>query len=324
MSQVIIPPVALAIILPAYNEEATIAAVIEDFYRKRPDAFIVVVDNNSRDNTNALARQTLQALGARGIVLLERKQGKANAVRRAFRDIDAEIYVMADADNTYRASELDKLLAPVLAGEADMVVGDRHADGDYAKENKRPLHEFGNGLVRGIINTMFGTHLGDILSGYRVFSRRFVKTYPILVRGFELETDLTLHALDKNLTLVELPISYFDRPEGSVSKLNTVRDGMRVLYTIMHIVRHNRPLVFFGGLAAIMAVLGLLAGIPAILDYIRYDYVYHLPLAVLASTFELVALLLLVAGLILDSISRFHRVDFELRLLGWKPRDAQG
>lgn len=308
-------PVRIAVVLPAYNEAQTIAAVIEDFYKACPEAEIVVVDNNSKDDTAALATAALTRLGANGRVLSERVQGKANAIRRAFHTVDADVYVMADADCTYKGADLARLMAPVLCGEADMVVDDRHAAGDYAKENKRPLHGFGNSLVRNIINGVFRANLGDILSGYRVFSRRFVKTYPILVRGFELETDLTLHALDKRLAIVELPITYADRPAGSVSKLNTLRDGVRVLNTVVHIMRHNRPLMFFGALAAVCAGLGIIAGIPAILDYIRFSYVYHLPLAVLASSLELVALLLLVAGLILDSISRFHRIEFELRLL---------
>ncbi len=307
----------VAIVIPAYNEEQTIAAVINDFHRARPDARIVVVDNNSKDATSKYTKEAFSALGISGVLIHEKRQGKANAIRRAFHEIEADCYVMVDADSTYSASSLEALLAPVLRGEADMVVGDRHAQGDYAKENNRPFHDFGNKLVRKLINYIFSAELNDILSGYRVFSRRFVKSYPILIRGFELETDLTLHALDKRLAIVELPTPYADRPAGSQSKLNTFRDGMRVIYTIFHIMRHNRPLSFFSGLSAFTAVVGLVAGMPAILDYLNHSHVYHIPLAILASALELVALLLLTTGLILDSIARFHRIDFELRLLSW-------
>ena len=235
------------IILPAYNEEQTIAATIEDFHRALPKAAVYVVNNRSTDATESIAREALSRLGCKGDVINERRPGKGNAVRRAFLEIDADIYVLADADLTYPAEQVHELIAPVINGEADMVVGDRHSAGHYAAENKRALHGFGNRLVRDLINRLFYANLADIMSGYRVFSRRFVKSYPILVEGFEIETDMTLHALDKRFRIVEIPINYRDRPAGSFSKLNTLRDGAKVINTITQILRYYRPLAFFGG-----------------------------------------------------------------------------
>ena len=222
---------------------------------------------------------------------------------------------MADADITYPASEVRKLIYPIASGEADMVVGDRHTDGHYDAENKRALHGFGNKMVRDLVNNMFNAKLADIMSGYRVLSRRFVKNYPILVEGFELETDMTLHALDKRFRIIEIPIQYKDRPAGSFSKLSTIRDGMRVLWTIGNILRYYRPLTFFGGAAIVFALLGLLAGIAPIKDWVLHHYIYHLPLAVLSASLEVVAFILMAIGLILDSITHQDRRTFERELL---------
>lgn len=234
-------PVTVAVVLPAYNEELTIEATIRAFHDALPEAAVWVINNRSSDATESIARATLSALGCLGGVLNEARKGKGNAVRRAFLEIDADIYVLADADLTYPAERARDLMAPVIEGHADMVVGDRHSAGHYAAENKRALHGFGNRLVRNLVNRLFNADLADIMSGYRVFSRRFVKNYPILVEGFEIETDLTLHALDKRFRIVEMPVEYRDRPEGSLSKLNTVSDGARVLFVIMQILRHYRP-----------------------------------------------------------------------------------
>ena len=304
-----------AIILPAYNEELTVGATIEDFHKELPSAAIWVVNNRSSDATQQRAEETLQRLGCKGGVINESRPGKGNAVRRALLDIDADIYVLADADMTYPASDIHALLKPVMNGEADMVVGDRHSQGKYAEENKRALHGFGNRLVRDLVNGLFGAKLADIMSGYRVFNRRFVKSYPILVEGFEIETDMTLHALDKRFRIVEIPSNYRDRPDGSFSKLNTVKDGIRVLSTIWNILRYYRPLWFFGGAAVLVALLGLVAAVPVANDWIREQYIHHVPLAILATGLELVAVVLGSIGLILDSITQQDRRRFELELL---------
>lgn len=306
----------VAVVLPAYNEEQTIAATIEDFHRALPDAAVWVINNRSSDTTEQVARATLSRLGCAGGVINEKRPGKGNAVRRAFLDIDADIYILADADMTYPAAQAHQLMAPIISGEADMVVGDRHSSGHYAAENKRALHGFGNRLVRDLVNKLFGANLADIMSGYRVFTRRFVKNYPILVEGFEIETDLTLHALDKRFRIVEIPVDYRDRPAGSFSKLNTLRDGARVLNTIGNILRYYRPLVFFGGAAAVFFVLGLIAGLPVIAEWMTTQYISHVPLAILATGFEIVAIVLAAIGLILDSITHQDRRNFERELLG--------
>jgi len=309
---------SVAVILPAYNEAQTIQAVIEAFHRVLPEAAIVVVDNASADNTGGLARQAIQRLGCRGRVLEEQAKGKANAIRRAFLDVEADVFLMADADMTYPADQARELLAPVLEGRCDMVVGDRISRGHYAQENKRPAHEFGNRLVLNLINRLFKASLNDVLSGYRAMNRRFVKTYPVLVNGFELETDLTLYALEGRFRIMEVPVRYQDRPAGSVSKLNTVRDGARVINAIVQIARHHRPLRFFGGLGLILFLLGLVAGYVPLDDYLTSRFVYHLPLAVLAVGLELSALLSVATGLILSTIVRGHRAEHERALLAYR------
>jgi glycosyltransferase involved in cell wall biosynthesis len=249
-------------------------------------------------------------------VINEPRQGKGNAVRRAFSDIDADIYVMVDADLTYPAEMVSMLIQPIIDGKADMVVGDRLSEGHYARENKRRFHGFGNHLVKGLLNCLFGARLKDIMSGYRAFSRKFVKNYPILVEGFQLETDVTLHALDKRFRILEIPVPYKDRPAGSFSKLNTFRDGAKVIFTIAQILRYYRPMAFFGTLALIFAVTGVVASVPVFNDWVTHRYIYHLPLAVLAAALEIVAVMSLGVGLMLDSITHQHRMNAERRLLG--------
>lgn len=303
-------------ILPAYNEEQTVAATIEDFHQALPDGAIWVINNRSNDATAEIAQNTLSRLCCKGGVINENRPGKGNAVRRAFLNIDAEIYILADADMTYPAGQINKLMAPVINGEADMVVGDRHSAGHYSAENKRALHGFGNRLVRILVNKLFHAKLVDIMSGYRVFSRCFVKNYPILVEGFEIETDMTLHALDKRFRIVEIPVEYQDRPGGSFSKLNTLRDGAKVISTIGNILRYYRPLVFFGGMAILIAILGVVAGYPVIEEWLRERYIHHVPLAILATGLEIVAIVLAAIGLILDSITHQDKRNFERELLG--------
>ena len=305
----------IAVVLPAYNEEQTITETMTGFHLALPEASIWVVNNRSTDATRMLARDTLDRLGCPGGVLNEPCPGKGNAVRRAFLEIEADAYVLVDADLTYPAARARDLLAPILAGDADMVVGDRHSAGHYAGENKRRFHGFGNRLVRHLVNRLFRARLKDIMSGYRVFNRRFVKTYPVLVEGFEIETDMTLHALDKKFRIVEIPVEYKDRPAGSVSKLSTFSDGSRVIFTIARILRHYRPLAFFGTLGLCLAVVGLIAAIPVLADWVRFRYIHHVPLAILATGLEIVAMMTLSIGLMLDSIVDHGRRAFERELL---------
>lgn len=305
----------VAVILPAYNEAQTIEGTIVDFQNALPDAEIWVVNNRSSDATAEIASAAISRLGSKGGVINEMRPGKGNAVRTAFILVDADIYVLADADLTYPARHAPQLINVIAAGEADMVVGDRHSNGRYKSENKRPLHNFGNRMVRDLVNWLFRAKLADIMSGYRVFSRRFVKSYPILAEGFEIETDMTLHALDKRFRIIEIPIEYRDRPAGSFSKLSTIKDGVRVVTMIGNIVRYYRPLLFFGSLALSFAALGLLAGIPVILDWIKDEYVHRVPLAILATGLELVAIVCGAIGLILDSITHTEKRNFERELL---------
>ena len=310
-------PIKMALILPAYNEELTIEATVRAFHVALPEAAIWVINNRSSDATEGIARTTLSSLGCLGGVLNESRKGKGNAVRRAFLEINADLYVLADSDLTYPADRVRDLLAPVLEGRADMVVGDRHSAGHYAAENKRALHGVGNRLVRNLVNSLFNAELADIMSGYRVFNRRFVKNYPILVEGFEIETDMTLHALDKRYRIIEIPIEYKDRPKGSVSKLNTFSDGARVLFVIMQILRYYKPFVFFGWLSILFFLAGLMAAVPVIQDWIQYQYIRHVPLAILATGLEIVAALMFGVGLILDSIVYQKRLDNERQILNF-------
>jgi glycosyltransferase involved in cell wall biosynthesis len=313
------PRHSIAVVLPAYNEAQTIAGVIAQFHQHLPDAHLCVVDNASTDDTYNIATSTIARLGASGSVIEERARGKASAVRRAFLEVDAEVYLMADADLTYPADEAHKLIAPVVSGACDMSVGDRISNGRYAAENKRAGHEWGNALVARMINRLYRAQLHDVLSGYRAFSRRFVKNYPVLVRGFELETDLTLHALELRHRIMEVPVGYRDRPEGSVSKLNTTRDGIRVVSAIFQIFRHHRPMAFFGAVGSVLALAGLAAGYGPIMDFVEFRFVYRVPLALLAVGLELSALFAFTTGLILSTIARGQIAQAERALLSYSP-----
>lgn len=307
----------VAIILPAFNEAATIEQVITAYHEQLPNAELIIVNNNSSDLTAQIAEETLKKIGSPGRVLTELRQGKGLAMRKAFQEVSADIFVMVDADMTYDAQDIHTLIQPVLKGEADMVVGNRHFEDRYQHKNKRPFHHFGNHFVRSLINGLFGAQLNDIMSGYRVFNQRFVKNYPILFSGFQLETDMTLHALDKRFRILEMPINYQDRPSGSVSKLNTFRDGFLVLSTIVEIFRHYRPWIFFVSLATLFLLAGLAAGTPVILEYIQFKYIFRVPLAILACGLVICSLLLAAIGLILDGLTRNHRFDYEQRLINW-------
>jgi glycosyltransferase involved in cell wall biosynthesis len=254
----------------------------------------------------------------------ESRKGKGNAVRRAFLEIDADVYVLSDADLTYPAERVRDLMGPVIEGSADMVVGDRHSAGHYSAENKRALHGFGNRLVCALVNRLFHAKLADIMSGYRVFNCRFVKSYPILVEGFEIETDMTLHALDKRFRIVEIPVEYLDRPENSFSKLHTFSDGAKVLFTIFTIMRYYRPLAFFFGVSAMFALAGLVAAVPVFDDWVRDQFIRHVPLAILATGLEIISALMIVVGLILDSITEQGRRNFEREMLSYQFKRSSG
>lgn len=293
---------SIAVLLPCYNEEATIGKVVRDFKAALPDAAIYVYDNNSTDRTAEIAA----AEGA--IVRKEPRQGKGNVVRAMFEDIDADVYVMADGDDTYPADAAPAMVEKVLEGY-DMVIGDRLSS-TYFQENKRPFHNFGNRLVRGSINGLFGAHVTDIMTGYRAFNFTFVKTYPVLSRGFEVETEMTIHSLNNNLRLFEMPIQYRDRPEGSVSKLDTVGDGIKVMSTIFRMIHEYKPLPFFGGLGLIIGIVGIVLCGTVTFEFAKTGVVTHFPTLIGAVMLVITGLLLIIAGIILDVMAKNDRKTF--------------
>lgn len=295
---------SIAVLLPCYNEEVTIGKVVRDFKAALPDATVYVYDNNSTDRTAEIAA----AEGA--IVRKEPRQGKGNVIRAMFEDIDADVYVMADGDDTYPADAAPAMVAKVLEGY-DMVIGDRLSS-TYFQENKRPFHNFGNRLVRGSINHLFRAHVTDIMTGYRAFSFTFVKTYPVLSRGFEVETEMTIHSLNNNLRLYEMPIQYRDRPEGSVSKLDTVGDGIRVMSTIFRMIREYKPLPFFGGLGLIIGIVGIVLCGTVTFEFAKTGVVTHFPTLIGAVMLVITGLLLIIAGIILDVMAKNDRKTFVL------------
>lgn len=298
----------IAILIPCYNEEITVAKVITDFKKELPDALIYVYNNNSTDNTLQIAYEN----GA--IVKNEYRQGKGNVVRSMFRDIDADVYVLVDGDNTYPANMVHQLIKPILMETADMVVGDRISNGTYKKQNKRLFHDFGNGMVKYTINRLFKTNLKDVMSGYRAFSRTFVKNIPILSKGFEVETEMTLHALDKRFIIKEIPIEYKDRPNKSKSKLNTFTDGYKVIKTIIKMLKDYKPLKFFLSIAIIFFVLGLIIGIPVIYEYILTRYITKVPSAVLSTGLMIFSVIIAQCGVILDTVVKDDKEKYEIEL----------
>ena len=293
---------SIAVLLPCYNEEVTIGKVVRDFRAALPSATVYVYDNNSTDRTAEIAT----AEGA--VVRREPRQGKGNVIRAMFEDIDADVYVMADGDDTYPADAAPAMVNKVAEGY-DMVIGDRLSS-TYFQENKRPFHNFGNRLVRDSINGLFGAHVTDIMTGYRAFSFTFAKTYPVLSRGFEVETEMTIHSLNNNLKLYEMPIQYRDRPAGSVSKLDTVGDGIKVLSTIFRMIREYKPLPFFGGLGVIIGLLGFLLTGSVLVDFWHTGMVSRFP-TLIASVMMIVAGLLLIStGIILDIMAKNDRKRF--------------
>lgn len=298
----------IAVLIPCYNEEATISTVIADFRRELPEAEIYVYDNNSTDTTYELA----VACGA--IVKKEPRQGKGNVIRQMFFDIDADYYLMVDGDDTYPAEAVHGLLDKLRSGEADMVIGDRLSNGTYFDENKRPFHDFGNNLVKNTITRLYKTKIRDVMTGYRGFNRIFVKSFPIMSSGFQIETELTIHALDKKFKLVELPIDYRDRPEGSESKLNTFSDGFKVIMMIVKMWKDYKPLMFFGIWTFFFFVFGLFAGVPVIQEYMLTHFITRVPYAILSTGLMILALLSLVTGLILDTVVTNAKKEYELNL----------
>lgn len=302
----------IAILIPCYNEELTIKKVIEDFKRELPQAEIYVYNNNSKDKTYEIAKEC-------GVIVKnEYNQGKGNVIRRMFREIDADIYIMVDADDTYPAESVHDLIKPIIDKTADMVVGDRLSNGTYKKENKRKFHNFGNNLVKRAINAIFKANLNDIMSGYRAFNKIIVKNIPILSSKFEVETEMTLHALDKKFIIKEVPIEYRDRPKGSVSKLNTVKDGFKVIKTIIKMCKDFKPRSFFWFIGFIIMLIGFAIGMPVIMEFIKNRYILKIPSAILATGFEILAIIIFQCGVILDTIVKQHRENYELRLIEYE------
>lgn len=295
----------IAILIPCYNESQTIAKVVKDYREALPEAVIYVYDNNSTDHTDEAARE------AGAIVRYEYRQGKGNVIRSMFRDIDAECYLMIDGDDTYPAENAKSMVNYILSGRADMVIGDRLSS-TYFTENKRPFHNTGNRLVRGLINTIFTSDIKDIMTGYRAFNYEFVKSFPILSKGFEIETEMSIHALDKNFKLLEVPVTYRDRPAGSVSKLNTYKDGFRVLKTIARLFRDYKPFAFFGWLGLLCFIIATIFFVPVLQAYFSTGLVAKFPTLIVCSGIYVVSFLLWMSGLILDVIAKKHRQLFEL------------
>ena len=299
----------IAVLIPCYNEGKTIKKVVQDYQRALPEADIYVYDNNSQDGTDAIAR----AAGA--IVKYEYRLGKGNVIRSMFRDIDADCYLMIDGDDTYPAENAKEMCGLVMAGKADMVIGDRLSS-TYFEENTRAFHGFGNVLVRKFINAFWGdtAHIYDVMTGYRAFSPLFVKTFPVLSKGFEIETEMTIHALDKNLLLRSVPVQYRDRPTGSFSKLNTFTDGMKVLITIFMLYKNYKPLKFFSALGLILALVAIGLFIPVFSEYLATGLVPRFPTLVVSSVMMLAACLSFVCGFILDTAALKDRQFFELQM----------
>ena len=298
----------VAVLIPCYNESVTIGKVVDDYRRELPEATIYVYDNNSTDGTAAIAKQH----GA--IVRHEPRQGKGNVCRQMFRDISADCYLMVDGDDTYDETKAAEMCQIILRGEADMVVGDRLSNGTYAEENKRAFHGFGNNLVRLMIKWIYGYSFEDVMTGYRAMSRPFVKTFPVLSEGFQIETELSIHAVDRRWRIVDVPITYRDRPEGSVSKLNTVGDGIRVIRMIGTLFKDYRPLKFFSLVSLLLVAIGLVLGIPVIREFIHTGLVPRFPTAILATAFIFLSALSFATGLILDSVAKIERKEWELKV----------
>ena len=297
----------IAVLIPCYNEEKTIRKVVTDWKNSLPEAVIYVYDNNSSDGTAAIAKE------AGAVVRHEYQQGKGNVIRRMFREINAQCYIMVDGDDTYPAEYGRQMADLVLEKKTDMVVGDRLSS-TYFEENKRPFHNFGNSLVRGSINHLFNTNIRDIMTGYRAFSFLFVKSFPVLSKGFEIETEMSIHAVEKNMRIENVIIEYRDRPEGSESKLNTFEDGFKVLTTIFKLYKNYKPMYFFGLMSAILFALMIILFVPVFIEYARTGLVPRFPTLIVSGFIGLGGLLSLFTGLILSTLSEKERQEYEFRL----------
>ena len=297
----------IAVLIPCYNEELTIVKVVKDFKKVLPEADIYVYDNNSSDDSAKLAKK----VGA--IVRCEIRQGKGNVVRSMFRDIDADCYLMVDADDTYSAKDARKMCNLILKDNYDMVVGDRLSS-TYFTENKRLFHNFGNRVVRFLINKLFNANITDVMSGYRAFSYDFVKSYPVMSKKFEIETEMTIHAIDKNFKIKMIPTLYKDRMTGSVSKLNTYRDGIMVINTIRELVKEYRPRLFFSFCSMIFLIVALILGVPVFVEYLKTGLVPRFPSLIVSMIFIVIALLLFITGIILEVIAKKYNQLYELYL----------
>lgn len=297
----------IAVLIPCYNESLTVKKVVEDWKRVLPEAVIYVYDNNSKDGTDVIAKD------AGAIVRYEHLQGKGNVMRRMFREIDAECYIMVDGDDTYPADAGPAMVKEVLENKADMVVGDRLSS-TYFSENKRPFHNVGNSMTRLFINKMFKADIKDIMTGLRAFSYQFVKTFPVLSSGFEIETEMTIHAVDKNMYIKNYVIEYRDRPEGSESKLNTVSDGIKVLKTIFNLFKNYKPFHFFGYVSLILLIAAIILFVPVFAEYMKTGLVQRFPTLIVCGFMVIAALLSFSSGLILDTLVQKHKQDFEFRL----------
>lgn len=299
----------IAVLIPCYNEARTIRKVVTDFKNILPEAKIYVYDNNSSDGTDEIARD------AGAIVEYEYQQGKGNVVRRMFQEVEAECYIMTDGDDTYPAEFAREMADKVLNRKTDMVIGDRLSS-TYFQENKRPFHNFGNSLVRFCINTIFGSDIKDIMTGYRAFSRRFVKSFPVVSKGFEIETEMSIHAISMNMSLENVVVDYRDRPEGSESKLNTVQDGIKVLLTIFNLFKNYKPMFFFSMIALLLLVIDIAVFIPLVwIPYLSTGVVERFPTMIICGFVLIAALLSFFNGMILDTMRQKERREFEFRLM---------
>lgn len=298
----------IAVLIPCYNEGKTVEKVVTDFKRVLPEAVVYVYDNNSTDNTAELARR------AGAVVRHEYQQGKGNVIRRMFREIDAECYIMTDGDDTYPAEFAREMADKVLRKHVDMVVGDRLSS-TYFEENKRPFHNMGNSIVRKAINVLFKSEIKDIMTGYRAFSYQFVKSFPVLSKGFEIETEMSIHAIDKNMYIENVVIDYRDRPEGSESKLNTYSDGIKVLLTIFRLYRNYKPINFFSVIALLLTLIVAIFFVPILVTYARTGLVPDFPTLIVCGFVEMAALMSLFAGVILQSLRQKDRQQFEMNLI---------
>lgn len=301
----------IAVLIPCYNESKTIEKVVKDYKKVLPEADIYVYDNNSTDGTDKIAKK------AGAIVCYEYKQGKGNVIRSMFKDIDADCYLMIDGDDTYPKENAREMCDLILNKKADMVIGDRLSS-TYFQENKRPFHNFGNKLVRRLINTLFKSNVRDIMTGYRAFSYEFVKTFPVISKGFEIETEMTIHALDKNFLLKEIPVEYRDRPAGSISKLSTYSDGFKVLKTIARLFKEYKPTIFFSIVSLLFLIISLCFGIPVFVEYFKTGLVPRYPTLIFSGFMLIISILMFVCGIILEVVVKKHRQLFELMLINTK------